>query len=514
MVAMLYGGNMNSENVILNNLKKAKSIENIIVNEKNIKNKINLLQFLAFYYNDYVTGIYSSSFLEQNLLDISNFIELDNTNNVKAKNNTVLHVITIPFEVGGHTRVVNNWIEFDDKRKYSILINQPNYSKVPIWLQENVEKSGGNILLNYSDDLLEKAKFLAENAAKYEKVVLHVDNWDIVPVIAFGNKLWEKTIYLYNHSDHLFWVGISVADVILDLTYEGMQNSIKKRGSRNDYVLPIPIKNKSSRESHNISDYDKKIIKQKLEIPIDSTVILSMAADYKYTDIENFNFSDFAKKLINIQPNIYILIIGANKKSSKWIKLKKISNGRIRAEGIVSKENVCQYMKIADVYIDSFPMNSYTSLLEAIEYDIPAISLKTPIPDLDALSCVKVNSESEMICKIQNLLANKINRNESQNLKNNIARFHYRKNWNIILDEIFNKKIKHSIVMNKVNNEKTIIDDYDKFIYEVNEKYESFPITAFNKLTFKNKMQIIRILNYKLVILFTKIVRNKFINYE
>ncbi|EFG87919.1 hypothetical protein CLCAR_2522 [Clostridium carboxidivorans P7] len=448
------------------------------------------MQILALNYTDHVTGVYYSEFIEKQLIKISQIIDFESIDEIEEEKDTVLHVMTRPCNIGGHTRVVNNWINFDSDRKYSILINEIQNVKIPNWLKESVEKSGGSIILNKSNDLIEKAKFLAKCAMKYEKIVLHIHNQDMVPLIAFSNSSWKKPIYLYNHSDHKFWLGVSIADMVLDLTSGGMKMSIEKRGTKNNYVLPIPIMNEQEKPYEKINEKEKEAIKKRLELPNCSKIILSMADDYKYTNINKYNFGEFAKKVIDINPNTYVLIIGANNKALKWIRLNKTSGGRIRAEGIIDKEDVCQYMKISDVYVDSFPANSYTSTLEAINYNIPSMSLKTPIFYLDALKDIRVNSEADMIFKINEILNNKdsfIN----METKDRVAKNHYKENWCKILNKMFEIKISHSVGLNIMINTNMNITDYERFMYETHKKYETFPIKQFIRLSFINKVRIL-----------------------
>ena len=58
---------MDNTKLILKNLKRAKAVERLIEKEKDINQKINLLDMLANIYYSHGTGIYFSYFLEMSI---------------------------------------------------------------------------------------------------------------------------------------------------------------------------------------------------------------------------------------------------------------------------------------------------------------------------------------------------------------------------------------------------------------------------------------------------------------
>lgn len=40
---------------------------------------------------------------------------------------------------------------------------------------------------------------------------------DPTAVVAFGIEKFERPVIFYNHSAHLFWIGKSIADIVLDV---------------------------------------------------------------------------------------------------------------------------------------------------------------------------------------------------------------------------------------------------------------------------------------------------------
>ena len=49
---------------------------------------------------------------------------------------------------------------------------------------------------------------------------------DPTAVVAFGIEKFERPVIFYNHSAHLFWIGKSIADIVLDVVKD---NEITKK---------------------------------------------------------------------------------------------------------------------------------------------------------------------------------------------------------------------------------------------------------------------------------------------
>ena len=87
------------------------------------------------------------------------------------------------------------------------------------------------------------AKRLRQIAHRADIVVLHIGNRDIVPMIAFANKEQLPPIVYLDHSDHLFWLGACISDIVVNFRKSGMRLSQERRGieARRNVMLPIPL---------------------------------------------------------------------------------------------------------------------------------------------------------------------------------------------------------------------------------------------------------------------------------
>src|SRR5437016_4559302 len=155
----------------------------------------------------------------------------------------VLHIATGALAFGGHTRTIKNWITADSDSRHSLLLTyQTEDFPVPSWVRDAVWNQGGElIVLPPSAPLLSKALWTREVwQSGADLVVLHIHQHDVVPVIAFAVDEGPP-VALLNHADHVFFLGISVSDCIINLRPIGEQWTRGRRYASRNTVLPIPL---------------------------------------------------------------------------------------------------------------------------------------------------------------------------------------------------------------------------------------------------------------------------------
>lgn len=478
---------------IKKNCKIVDNIKNIINKEKSIEEQLNLIQVLCNYLWENITGIYRDKDIENIILDISDKIFKGN----KAKDSYLknireetLHIITETYTMGGHTRLLYNWLKFDIERKNDILIVKPENSKIPNWLDEILKLRNGNLILINKNTIIEKATKIREICKNYNEIVLHIHPDDIATVLALSS-FKNKRIFFMNHSDHSYSLGYNLASCVLELTKDGKKMGEKKRDIKNSAVLPIPISIEKKMKNEDTWD-----IRKKFDIPLENKIIVSMAASYKYKKMEGYDFYDFLEKLIAKNNKITILMIGPSLLELEWKKLKLKLGNNLLLLGILKKEDVQNILEQSDIYVDSFPVNSYMCLLEAIRIGKEAYSLKTPVFDLDSLKETKINTIDEMINKILN---SKIKNNKGIE---KLIKYHSEEEWLKRIKKIREKYINKSnfIKRNKNSNCKIEFSDYEEFLYDL-KKGSALPFswTYFKNISIINKIKILLIIKFEFI---------------
>ncbi len=347
-----------------------------IKNSNNLDEKLLLAEFALKYAVKYSTGYFTSSFLENFYLDYAKSIKSEKLNK-EYKKNTFLHVLTTGYKSGGHTRVVERWIKYaPENQSHSVVVLNPceNLPK----LEENTkEKNGECIYFERDMALKDCALQLRELACEYEYIILHTHMEDPTAVVAFGVEEFKRPVIFYNHASHLFWIGKSISDITLDLIKDDEVTKIN-RNIKNAFFIGIPA-SISKKESIN-----KQELRKKLSIPVDKKIIVSSGNFHKYNPIGDDNFYNIISDILD--ENTYCYLIGPSKKHKIWKYYWKKSKKHLIPMGIIGfYDGYLDYIQSADLSIDSYPMLSWTALMDNISYNIPALSLKSPIQIPDYL---------------------------------------------------------------------------------------------------------------------------------
>ncbi|MCD9584363.1 hypothetical protein [Tenacibaculum maritimum] len=355
-------------------------------------------------------GIYSSEVLESFFANygIERKKIREDFKEIVPVPNSCLHVVTKAYLTGGHTRVIERWIDAcNPSEKHSvILLNQTNLRRIPNLLKDLVKnKNGDFIILPSSSDEVDKANKLRNIAFSYESIILHHHPNDAVPLMAFSAKEFNRPIVCFNHSGHTFWLGSSIVDFCIDIEKNQNNCTIQKRGIKNTAIIDMPV------DSHiDHAPLRKESLKVKFNIPKEKVIISSMASMYKYTPMEEIDFVSSIRKILEANDNAVFIGIGITKTIDKWRQLALNFEGRVFLLGHVNYNNISQYLEETDLYIDSFPYNSWLSLIDAINIGkCPSLVLKTPVgyPNFIEGTYSLCNSIEELIEKSRTLLQSK-----------------------------------------------------------------------------------------------------------
>lgn len=362
--------------------------------------KLEKLSCAAYFASGNVCGYMSNSEIENELIKISQKHSIELLDDFKP--NTFLHVMTEPYVTGGHTRVVERWIKNSPENQVHSLIvtKEKEVEKLPEELVKNVsDKKGEIIILSDSETRVQKALKLREIASNYEYIILHIHMYDVVPLIAFATEEFKRPVIFFNHADHVFWLGVSVSDLVVNLRGYSSTYNVKNRQCLNNAVLPLPIPKSQSAYEEIESIRSNEETKEELGFKKDNKVIVTMANGYKYLPFFDYDFIGTVKNILKKNEDIVLLAIGPNPKAKMWEDAFFETNGRLKAIGEIDNKIVQKYLKIADLGLDSFPISSFVSMLEIARYDAPCLSLITPLNDYDTFrdSGICCSSQEELI---------------------------------------------------------------------------------------------------------------------
>ncbi|MCJ2179800.1 hypothetical protein MTR64_14610 [Novosphingobium sp. 2580] len=316
-------------------------------------------------------GFYRSESLEHILTEIARrtlAVEAETPRPARRKIGRVLHVATVLNEVGGLTRMMRRWIAADDKRHHSLaLLRHPGAP--PSAVREAVEARGGQIHMIGATrgGPVEWARALRKLSLDFDLVVLHVSNEEPVPGIAFADERNRPPVVLVNHADHAFWVGLSVCDLIASSRVSGERLVVERRGIPAERHAILPIQIDPPMRKHSRAE-----AREKLGLPAGGPLLVSVARGLKYRTLNGVSFADMHVEALLACPDARLVVIGPGEPDD-WQDAVAVTGGRIM--GLPETPDPSLAFEAADLYLDSYPFVSITSMLEAGGLGAPCVTL-------------------------------------------------------------------------------------------------------------------------------------------
>lgn len=301
----------------------------------------------------------------------------------------VLHV-TPGLAMGGHRQLLRHWI-LNDRDSCHSLVLVDHQGEVPARFSAAVRDSGGSLVaLPQGMGHCQKARWLRAMARQNaDLVVWHLIGPDVTPTAAFAVDDCPPVV-LVDHSDHLFWLGASVADVVLNLRTAGAELAETRRFASRIAVVPIPL----LEARHGVSRADAR---RALGIAEDQVMLLSVGRAEKYRPYGAYDFVATANLILDSQPDAHLYVVG---ESAAGIApyLRHATHERLHFVG--SLEDPSLHHAAADIYLESFPFGSQTALLEAALSGLAVVPAYAPLFPLlvandDALADILPNPRNE-----------------------------------------------------------------------------------------------------------------------
>jgi glycosyltransferase involved in cell wall biosynthesis len=385
----------------------------------------------------------------------------------------ILHVATSAKSIGGLSRMIWRWIRQDTERSHSVVITRQDAAEIPLLLREAVNNSHGQIYVlneNIGDfELIAQAKRLREIAATADLVVLHIYNFDVVPLIAFANKEQSPPILFLDHADHLFWLGAAISDVVISLRESGMRLAQKRRGIDPDQSVLLPI----------ILEPIQRVLsrieaKQQLGIPEESILLLSVARAIKYKTIDGVSFADAHVPLLKNNERVFLIIVGPGTTEDYSSAIQQTER---RIIVYPEREDTAVFYQAADIYVDSFPFISTTSLLEAGSYGTPLVTrfpysdastvLGADMPGLTG-NLIRTRDLEEYRKKLSHLIEDEEFRlSLGEATRKKIVETHTESYWQKSLQEVYAHSTKHREILITAPRDQIFIGEPDVFIHRI-----------------------------------------------
>jgi len=273
-----------------------------------------------------------------------------------------LHVFTMTTTIGGHTALARRWIGRNPgHRVHDVVLTGQAVEAADPGLLRVARASGGSVQsVSTAGTLLGRARTLRALAAGADAVVLHAHMWDVLPALAFARP-GGPPVLLMNHADHAFWVGSAVADAVIDFRDSGAALTQRLRAPRGVRRLPVPL------DERGALPPDRKALAGRLPAhALDSGIlVLTIGRASKYQSHRALDFPATARRIVQALDDCTLVAVGPPSNDPLWQSLARDTDGRAVAVG--EDVNLAPWHAAADLYLEGFPVGSYTALLETVQ---------------------------------------------------------------------------------------------------------------------------------------------------
>jgi hypothetical protein len=238
-----------------------------------------------------------------------------------------------------------------------------------------------------------------------------------------------------NHADHLFWLGISVADTVINQRSVGLALSRDRRSARHNTLLAIPLTDAPPRET-------REQARVALGIPDSQLVLLSVGRSLKYKPSPTHDFFRSAATLLHRHADAHVYVLGPT--PDEALRYSPFAaHPRLHVLGPI--ENAGLFQSAADIYLESFPFGSQTACLESCLRGVPAVLAYRPASALIGTTeeCIaglvaNPSSEEEHAELIAHLIRQPVSRRAlGAELRSRLLEHHTGERWLQCLEDVY-----------------------------------------------------------------------------
>ncbi len=269
------------------------------------------------------------------------------------KSISILHLATELYQVGGHTRILYQFIKRHAVENQVIVLTSQCKKKLPQWFVDGIGEIPV-IILDELDSVFERAAVLRQIADLSQKIMLYQHPWDAVPVIALSCKD-APPVLLENHAHSWFWLGASIADMVIAHTSFHTLFTQIMRPVKNSWYLPFTQLDDLQAIT---TPADKLQARERLGIPADCICLITLGTAEKFIPNADYNFYATAHKIVERFDRVQLYVIG-----SAYDDRYPVNRDKIHFLGYLADPD--DYYRAADICLDALPQPSLGATLYA-----------------------------------------------------------------------------------------------------------------------------------------------------
>ena len=389
--------------------------------------KLNIAKSFGNFALQNYTGHFREPEIETFLSDYGNRLFENDSGNILFEDKILIHIITKTFEIGGHSRYLENLLQLDDIHTHHLIISDQGKTKPRENIYTLIKQQKGTIT-HLEGSIDDKAKQLIEVISILGgKIMLHHHPNDIIPSISLSILRENFPIFFFNHSDHTYSFGFELNPVVINIRQEAARITYQWRLCEKNTVLPLPIIKPEIKLSR-----EKVLLKYGLNPEL--KLGLCIAGMHKLIPNSEYNFFRTMYKVLNENENIQITVVGVTIENIRDLNLMEYEHPRFYFLGTITDPSELQAH--ADLAIDPIPMGSYTAFLETIYYGaFPLTCYNSPLLfDLTQDPALKnffqmTKNEEEYLNQLKSAI-NTFDSNDQNRLKDIFYKHHCGESWN------------------------------------------------------------------------------------
>ena len=294
---------------------------------------------------------------------------------MKAVEGRTLHVLTEAYAIGGHTPLVKRWIELLDDEPHAVVLVRQGQPVEHSW----VVPMGRHVPLIdlHRADLSRRARVahLRNLFHVARRVILHIHPDDACSVAA-AYRSPHAEIHFLNHADHVAWLGAGLPVVLLNLRHRGTRLAEARRGiaAAACGVVPVPITRPA--------DMDRREARQSFGIGDQECLVLTIASGYKFNPVGSRSLFEPLDRLLR-RWDVKLMAVGVDARHPVFGPLAERHPGQVLCMGTVPSPT--RHRAAADIYLDSYPFCSITSMLESAALGTPVVAYQPDPEELEIL---------------------------------------------------------------------------------------------------------------------------------
>lgn len=282
----------------------------------------------------------------------------------------VLFVASHVADAGGHSETLRLWSKMLKERSQALLLTQSMNSKAssPELLEELSDRGVDRLSLDPDESYVRRIgrlKGILESSDP-DVVVLFIDPDDVIAVAGMTDASQERRICFFNHADHVFWIGRSIIDRLVEFRPSGGAISEELRNIEPSAVVPLTT---------DISPVEAD--KSTFDIPTEAPLSVSIGSYYKTCLSDEWDYWGAIEELLRENPSMFHLFVtNPPERIEQDLPSDSDVRDRIFVRGPIA--DLTQVYSIGDVLLETFPMPGGMVQVEAMASGLPVVAFTHP----------------------------------------------------------------------------------------------------------------------------------------